>query len=91
MAKLQRADLQGADLQGADLKAAYLQEVRNWRDIANIDLANIAGVRDPPDDFRHWALCHGAVELGDWDEWQRIIRGEQPPPQKPPDCPKKAS
>ena len=68
---LQHADLLGGDLSGADLSGALLTDadLRNtnlanvrWRDLANIKSANIAGVRNPPDGFRAWALENGAIE-----------------------------
>jgi hypothetical protein len=87
-ANLVRAELRLANLEGANLRGAFLQSVWNWRKIRDIALANILGVQDPPDGFRHWALCRGAVEIEDRREWQAIRDGETPPPPKPTNCPK---
>jgi hypothetical protein len=68
---LQHADLLGGDLSGADLSGASLTDADlrdtnlaniRWRDLANIKSANIAGIRNPPDGFRAWALENGAIE-----------------------------
>ena len=75
-ANLQRADfrdadLVGSDLTGSDLSGATLTDADlrdtdlanvHWRDVAKIDSANIAGVRNAPEGFRAWALQNGAVE-----------------------------
>jgi hypothetical protein len=75
-ANLQRADLDEADLLGSDLSGADLSgssladaDLRNtdlanvrWRNLAKIKSANIAGIRNPPEGFRAWALQNGAVE-----------------------------
>jgi Pentapeptide repeats (8 copies) len=68
---LQEADLVGADLTGADLSGASLTntDLRStnlanirWRGLANVKSANIAGIRNPPDGFRAWALQNGAID-----------------------------
>jgi Pentapeptide repeats (9 copies) len=51
----------GADLASADLRFANLKDIE-WKQIAAIKDANIAGVKNAPDGFREWALSHGAVE-----------------------------
>jgi hypothetical protein len=60
-ANLTAAKLDGADLSSADLRSANLNDIE-WRQISAIKDANIAGVQNPPDGFRQWALSHGAVE-----------------------------
>ena len=95
---LEQAYLEEAHLAGANLSKTYLKEtdlrgadllgVINWRDIEDIDLANIVNIRNPPQGFRHWAFCRGAVEIQDNSEWLNIRNNRQPRPSKPPDCSK---
>ena len=61
-ADLRGADLGGANLGGADLRNVNLQGVQ-WKDIRNIERANIHGVRGAPDGFVAWALEHKAVSV----------------------------
>ena len=63
-ANLADADLAGASLANADLRRTDFNGAR-WRDIANIQGANIGGMKDAPEAFRAWALQHGAVETQD--------------------------
>ena len=72
-ANLKGAYLQGADLRAANLKRAELQDIRNWREIKNIEYANIYGVTNSPEGFIEWAKEHGAVEVENYDEWQTLI------------------
>jgi hypothetical protein len=58
---LSGADLAGASLENADLRDANLGNAR-WREIADVQGANIAGMQNVPEGFRAWALQHGAVE-----------------------------
>jgi pentapeptide repeat protein len=60
-ADLSSADLAGASLANADLRRTNLNGAR-WRDIANMQGANIGGMQNMPEGFRAWALQHGAVE-----------------------------
>jgi len=59
------ANLSGVDLSGATLDAAELgnADVSNvkWQQIKSMKGADIHGVRNPPDEFVHWAMQHGAV------------------------------
>lgn len=55
------ARLDGANLSSADLRNANLQDI-DWRLIASIQSANIAGIKNAPEGFRAWALVHGAIE-----------------------------
>jgi len=65
-ADLVGSNLTGAKLDSADLSAADLRRVNltdaDWRRIASIKAANIAGIRNAPQGFREWALKNGAVE-----------------------------
>ena len=63
-AELDDADLVDANLADADLRRTDFNGAR-WRDIANIQGANIGGMKDAPEAFRAWALQHGAVETQD--------------------------
>lgn len=58
-AKLDHVDLSSADLRNADLQSI------SWHQIASIQSANIAGIRNAPEGFRDWALKNGAVENAD--------------------------
>ncbi|HMB94889.1 MAG TPA: pentapeptide repeat-containing protein [Tepidisphaeraceae bacterium] len=66
---LSNADLSGADVGGAvlddaDLHGADLSGLKNWRQIATLQRAEISGVRNAPEGFVNWALKHGAVDSG---------------------------
>jgi pentapeptide repeat protein len=91
---LKDADLKDADLMGANLTEADLGEtdlsrvdLRNvdlsrtkWRGIRAIKLANIYGVRNPPDGFINWALSQGAVAIESDGDWYAKLNKE---PQEP--------
>jgi hypothetical protein len=76
-ADLQNANLEDADLFGADLDQANLTgarlaraDLRNtdlhgtkWREIAEIKLANVFGVKNAPAGFLEWAAKMGAVSV----------------------------
>jgi len=66
-AELWNADLSGARLGNTDLRDADLRGIR-WRHIADIQSANVYGVRHAPDGFMEWALAHGAVPIRGNDE-----------------------
>nr|VFK78032.1 MAG: Pentapeptide repeat-containing protein [Candidatus Kentron sp. SD] len=72
-ARLGKADLSGAWLREANLSGArlggILGKIKNWREIASIEDANIHGVIDAPEGFRAWALKNGAVEMAP-EEWK---------------------
>ena len=59
-ADLTEADLAGANLANADIRDANLSNIR-WREIANLKMANIHGVKNAPDGFVSWAVKNGAV------------------------------
>ncbi|MCP4263498.1 MAG: pentapeptide repeat-containing protein [Planctomycetes bacterium] len=76
-ANLSKANLAGAiltrtDLTGANLKEADLKKIRFWKIIKSIELANIFGVKNPPDGFIEWAKKHGAVSIEDDVAWKRL-------------------
>ena len=71
-ANLEDADLFGADLGQSDLSGARLSkaDLRNtdlhgikWREIAEIKLANVFGVKNAPTGFLEWAAKMGAVSV----------------------------
>jgi uncharacterized protein YjbI with pentapeptide repeats len=64
-AKLDRADLTLADLRNADLSNI------TWQQVASFHLANVWGVRNPPEGFVAFALAHGAVSLASDEDWQK--------------------
>lgn len=55
------ADLSEANLQNADLHGADLSGVK-WRNVRNVKMANLWGVKNAPAEFVSWALQHGAVQ-----------------------------
>jgi len=59
-ADLTEANLAGANLANADLRDANLSNI-HWREIANLKMANINGVKNAPDGFVSWALKNGAI------------------------------
>jgi len=61
------AKLDGTNLSSADLRRANIQGI-DWKRIAAINQANIAGVKNPPEGFRDWALKNGAIESSSGDE-----------------------
>jgi hypothetical protein len=70
------ADLTRADLTGADLRSANLAQVE-WKQIASLQLANVWGVRNPPDGFLPFALAHGAVSLASDEDWEKAQQASQ--------------
>jgi hypothetical protein len=61
-AELGQADLAGVRLARADLRNADLQNIK-WREIADMKLANVFGVKNAPDGFLDWAAKRGAVSV----------------------------
>ena len=71
-ADLGQADVAGAWFRFADLEGARLAFLRNWRSVASLAGANIAGVESAPPGFIAWAVdTMGAVELPP-DEWKAV-------------------
>jgi uncharacterized protein YjbI with pentapeptide repeats len=58
---LSNAKLDNVNLSSADLRTANLRGI-DWKNIADINSANIAGVKSAPEGFREWALKNGAIE-----------------------------
>jgi hypothetical protein len=87
--QLQDADLTDADLMSSSLRGAKMDRVDLtrvdlrytdldhivWKDIASFKLANVYGVRNPPEGFLAYALSHGAVSLANDEDWEKV---EQP-------------
>jgi uncharacterized protein YjbI with pentapeptide repeats len=73
-ADLTRANVQGVNFDNADLRGANLAGFVNWDRIRSIKLANIEGIRNPPDGFIRFAQEHGAVALVSTEQWNDLIR-----------------
>jgi hypothetical protein len=71
------ASLSHTDLDGAKLGDANLTNITYWQQIKSIELANIYGVRNPPDGFIEWAIRKGAVSIEDNEEWEKLIREKE--------------
>src|SRR6201987_873921 len=61
-ADLGQADLTGVHLAKADLRNTDLHGIK-WQEIAEIRLANVFGVKNPPTGFLEWAARTGAVSI----------------------------
>jgi uncharacterized protein YjbI with pentapeptide repeats len=72
-ADLSGADFSGANLGNADLRNANLAGIR-WRNIRNLHLANVYGVRNAPEGFLPWALQQGAVSIESDDKWLILVQ-----------------
>ena len=71
--ELRGADLSLANLSGADLRHfAMLSDLKNWRSIFSMKLANVQGVIDPPEGFVDWAIEGGAVSVEFDEEWRAM-------------------
>jgi len=66
-ANFSRADLRNANFSGVELEW-YL-----WKYSIKIELANIHGIKNPPNGFVEWAKEHGAVSIERTDEWEKLI------------------
>jgi hypothetical protein len=73
-AKLNGVTLRNATLDRADLRDSDLSNLRDWRSIHSIRLANVAGIRNPPQGFLDWARSSGAVEAKDDAAWEQLIK-----------------
>lgn len=73
---LSEAKLDRADLTRTDLREANLDHI-TWQQIASLRLANVWGVRNPPDGFVAFALAHGAVSLASSEDWQKLEQSDQ--------------
>ena len=69
---LSGADLRGARLGQADLRYAELAGI-DWKTIKSMKLANIYGVKNPPEGFVDWAIEKmGAVSVESDEEWEAM-------------------
>lgn len=75
-ARLEGVNLHGANLARADLRAAELRNLRDWKLIGSIRLANIHGVVSAPEGFLVWAKANGAVDLENDTAWEKVLAAE---------------
>ena len=71
-----RADGEATDFSRADLRCCELKDFK-WKGIRSLQLANIFGVRNPPEGFIAWAMQHGAVAVESDAEWEAALEKEQ--------------
>ncbi len=81
-ANLANATLTGVTLDEADLRQSDLSNIRDWRSIKSIKLANLHALHSPPDGFLDWAKANGAVDLEDDAAWSRLT-SQAPPTTRP--------
>jgi hypothetical protein len=74
---LSGAVLTGANLERADLRDSDLNGVIDWK-IADVKLANIHGISNPPQGFVIWAQSNGAVDLASDADWAAAVAHAQP-------------
>lgn len=72
-AKLSRANVNGVVFDKADLRGADLANLQDWRSSDSWRLANIYGVKNPPDGLVRWAAEHGAVQMASTEQWNAAI------------------
>lgn len=77
-ANLCDANVHGVLLERADLRGADLSNLRDWQSIASWKLANVDGVRNPPEGSVKWAAEHGAVQFADTGQWNAAIDASSP-------------
>src|SRR5258708_15096815 len=70
-ADLSGADFSDANLSKADLRNANLAGIR-WRNIRNLRLANVYGVKNAPEGFLVWALEPGPGSIESDDKWTAL-------------------
>ncbi|HCO95502.1 MAG TPA: hypothetical protein DIU00_16400 [Phycisphaerales bacterium] len=73
-ANLTDANLSEASFSLANLAGADLRDIKNWRDIRNIEYANIYDIKNAPKEFKEWATDpeQGAVIFEDEEEWKKF-------------------
>jgi len=71
---LYNADLREADLKGANLQGAVLKDIVSWKEIKDIEFANISKIRNPPEGFIKWAKEQGAIEYKNKEEWEKSVK-----------------
>jgi hypothetical protein len=67
-ADLRFVDFSGASLLGANLTNAFLGGLK-WDEDTKVFMANIHGVKEPPEGFVEWALKSGSVDEPNLDKW----------------------
>ena len=72
------AHVSGATFDKADLRRANLAGLVDWKQIQSVRLANVEGVRNPPDGFIQWAVERGAVQIASTEQWNEAIRRAEP-------------
>jgi len=72
-ANLENVYLSGVNLSGANLFCANLSVIKYWKIVADLNLTNIYGVKNPPEGFIEFAKAKGAVEIEDHEEWLKLI------------------
>lgn len=77
-ARLSGANFSRADFDRADLRGADLASITGWRAIDSMRLANVHALQAAPDGFVAWALAHGAVDVADDAEWDRLLAATRP-------------
>lgn len=85
---LKEANFYGSSLTGANLRYANLESIKNWNEIKEIKLANLYGVKNPPDDFVKWAIeTMGAVSVESDSDWRKqvwdFLHGPKAKPNRP--------
>jgi hypothetical protein len=73
---LSEADCEDADFSRSDLRNCELKNLK-WKEIKDLKLANVFGVKDAPEGFMAWAIQHGAVAIESDAEWAAAIEKEQ--------------
>jgi hypothetical protein len=76
-ANLSHASLNRTDLSDADLRGTNLNGVA-WAGLGSLRLANIFGLRNPPEGFVAYALAHGAVSAASDADWQKLQAAAPP-------------
>jgi hypothetical protein len=77
-ANLSAANLRGTSFARADLRNCDLRGVRDWAAVRSVRLANVHGVRNPPDGFLTWATAAGAVAVPDDAGWEKLAAADGP-------------
>lgn len=72
-AMLTGADLRGANLRATNLSGAEINELKHWRQVRSIRLANVWDVKCAPRGFLEWAIGERhAVSVENDDEWKAM-------------------
>ena len=82
-AESDRRDLGGANVNGvsfdkADLRGAIWQTCKIGGPASSWRVANIYGVKNPPDGLEKWAAEHGAVQIEKTEQWNAAIEASLP-------------